>query len=83
MTAEHAARPRVLTHEAFVESIRAAVLDALDAHVVELTGGALKLGATDADLSDLFPTIDRHARKLVARINAAEPCPVAITPEEA
>jgi len=78
MTAE-----RTMTHEAFVDGIRAAVLDALDAHVVELTGGAVKLGATDADLSDLFPTLDRHARKLVERINAAEPCPVAITPEEA
>lgn len=74
---------KVLTHTEFVDSVRGVILDALDAHVVELTGGALKLGATDADLSDLFPTIDRHARKLVARINAAEPCPVAITPEGA
>ena len=62
-------RHRKITREAWRDGVREAVLAALDAYICTALDIPTLVGATDADLPELFPCIDAHADRLAARIN--------------
>ena len=57
----------IYKRNSIIETFRAAVLDALDEAAYTEFGETI--GATDADLPELFSTVDNHVDKLLKRLN--------------